>query len=331
MQGLKALQETLNQDNYFMQFLKQIKPLETGINKIKGFFKGLGTAIAGVSVIVAAFVAAIALGIKMIKDVKDGTEEYEKTLKEDRARVAYIESLKKMAEKTKELKTQTEQATTAITNFDEAISALNVSTANGIALNNDFFNSIVRQGLASQAKKAIEMMNEYLILQDKLKNNYTPGGEDEQRVKAIEEEMFNLMVAVQNSKENAEALIKVLSGGSITGVQTLTLSYFQKIMEIFKKSQPVVNRTTEAITSSATEVREAVKEAVKSITPEEEEEMYAELIERTLAKLRKKVKEDVPLLEIDIPFGIEEPKEEELKSALEKLSDEVAKKLVFLP
>src|SRR5574344_1496975 len=122
MQGLKALQETLNQDNYFMQFLKQIKPLESGINKIKGFFKGLGTAIAGVSVIVAAFVAAIALGIKMIKDVKKGTEEYEKTLKEDRARKNYIDSLKKMAEETKNLKTQTEQATTSITNFYEAIS-----------------------------------------------------------------------------------------------------------------------------------------------------------------------------------------------------------------
>ena len=326
MQGLKALQETLNQDNYFMQFLKQIKPLESGINKIKGFFKGLGTAIAGVSVIVAAFVAAIALGIKMIKDVKDGTEEYEKTLKEDRARVAYIKSLKEMAEKTKELKTQTEQATTAITNFDEAISTLNVSTANGIALNNDFFNSIVRQGLASQAKKAIELMNEYLILQDKLKNNYTPGGEDEQRVKAIEEEMFNLMVAVQNSTKNAEDLIKVLSGGSITGVQTLTLSYFQKIIEMFKKSQPAVKKTTEAIKSSVTEI----KEAVKSITVEEED--FAN-VERAMSKLKgllKKAEEGIPPIKIDIPWEFEEPEIEELKSALEKFSDEVAKKIGVL-
>ena len=36
MQGLKAIQETLNEDNYFMQFLKQIKPIEAGLNKIKG-------------------------------------------------------------------------------------------------------------------------------------------------------------------------------------------------------------------------------------------------------------------------------------------------------
>lgn len=326
MQGLKAIQETLNQDNYFMQFLKQIKPLESGINKIKGFFKGLGTAIAGVSVIVAAFVAAIALGIKMISDNIKGQEEYEKKLKEDRARVAYIDSLKKMAEETKNLKTQTEQATTSITNFDEAISALNINTAEGIALNNDFFNSIVRQGMAAQAKKAIELMNEYLILQDKLKNNYTPGGEDEQRVKAIEEEMGNLMVAVQNSTKNAEDLIKVLSGGSITGVQTLTLSYFQKIMEMFKKSQPVVKETTATIKSSVTEI----KEAVKSLTPEEiEEEDFAgiERARRKLEGLIKKVEEGVPPLQIDIPFEFEEPEIEELKSALEKFSDEVAKQI----
>lgn len=328
MQGLKAIQESLNQDNYFMQFLKQIKPVEKGINKIKGIFKGLGTAIAGVSVIVAAFVAAIALGIKMISDVKKGTEEYEKRLKDDRARVAYIDSLKKMAEKTKELKTQTEQATTAITNFDDAISTLNVSTANGIALNNDFFNSIVRQGLASQAKKAIELMNEYLILQDKLKNNYTPGGEDEQRVKAIEEEMFNMMVAVQNSKENAEDLIKVLSGGSITGVQTKTLSYFQKIIGMFKNLQPEVKKTTEAIKSSVTEV----KEAVKSLTASEiEEEDFAgvERARRKLAGLIKEFEEGVPPLQIDIPIEIEDPKIKELKSALETLSDEIAKQLGF--
>lgn len=326
MQGLKALQETLNQDNYFMQFLKQIKPLESGINKIKGLFKGLGTAIAGVSAIVAVFVAAIALGIKMISDVKKGTEEYEQTLKEDRARVAYIKSLEEMAKKTKELKTQTEQATTSITNFDEAISALNVSTANGIALNNDFFNSIVRQGLASQAKKAIELMNEYLILQDKLKNNYTPGGEDEQRVKAIEEEMFNLMVAVQNAEKNAEDLIKVLSGGSITGVQTVTLSYFQKIIEIFKKTQPEVKKTTEAIKSSVKETKEAVKSLTQAEI-EEEDFAFVERMKSAIDRLKKKVEEGVPPLEIDIPFEIEDPKEEELKSALEKFSDKVAKEL----
>ena len=85
MQGIKAIQETLNEDNYFMQFLKQIKPIEAGLTKIKGLFEGVGTAIAGVSVIVAAFVAAIALGIKMISDNnelhKEAIEQKEKDRK----------------------------------------------------------------------------------------------------------------------------------------------------------------------------------------------------------------------------------------------------------
>lgn len=204
--------------------------LGTGVKSFFSIFKGG-------NIIIAAFTAAIALATKMIKDNINATKEYEKRLKEDRARREYIATLEAMEKKTKELKTQTEQTTTAITNFDEAIVLLNTSTANGIALNNDFFNSIVRQGMASKAKKAVELMNEYLLLQDKLKDSYTPGGEDEKRVKEIEEEMGNLMIAMINSKKNAEDLIKVLSGGSIFGAQTPTLSYFQKIMEMAETLQ----------------------------------------------------------------------------------------------
>ena len=111
--------------------------------------------------------------------------------------------------------------------------------------------------------------------------------------------------------------------------QLLTLNdLITRITANYRNLQPEVKKTTEAIKSSVTEV----KEAVKSITSEEEAEMDIELIERTRGKIKSLIKEaeKIPPLEIEIPVEFEELKIEELKSALETLSDEITKQIAEL-
>lgn len=70
MQGLKSIQELLNKNNYFMQFVKNTPILMRSFTAVSGAIKGFVGAIGGFGVLagVGAIVAGFALGIKKLSD-----------------------------------------------------------------------------------------------------------------------------------------------------------------------------------------------------------------------------------------------------------------------
>ena len=70
MQGLKSIQEILNKNNYFMQFVKNTPVLMRSFTAVSGAIKGFVGAIGGFGVLagVGAIVAGFALGIKKLSD-----------------------------------------------------------------------------------------------------------------------------------------------------------------------------------------------------------------------------------------------------------------------
>lgn len=70
MQGLKSIQELLNKNNYFMQFIKNTPILMRSFTAVSGAIKGFVGAIGGFGVLagVGAIVAGFALGIKKLSD-----------------------------------------------------------------------------------------------------------------------------------------------------------------------------------------------------------------------------------------------------------------------
>ena len=328
MQGLKAIQETLNEDNYFMQFLKQIKPIEAGLNKIKGLFKGVGTAIAGVSVIVAAFVAAIALGIKMISDNnklhKEAIAQKEKDRKiteeltnEHRTHAKALKEINDKLQEQKELYKQvTAEFVAGQQTFAQYQGNLKLLTLeNQIKSLSDAYADFASK---TMAMKRHPFDQSYILAYEEAKK------------KIIETAIVtrNLSNALADPK-TATALGAILNPETSeqgASSQLLTLNdLITQITANYRNLQPEVKKTTDTI-------KTGIKEVVKSITSEEEDEMYTELIERTLRKLRglkKEAEKGIPPIQIDIPIEFEDPKIEQLKSALETLSDEITKQLGF--
>ena len=328
MQGLKTLQETLNKDNYFMQFLKQIKPVETGINKIKGFFKGLGTAIAGVSVIVAAFAAAIALGIKMISDNNklhresiELTEKRKKIIKEiTEEERTHAKALKEINEKLQEQRALYQQVTAEFIAGQKTFAQYQ-GNLKLLTLENQI--KALSEAYADFATKAME------VERHPFNPNYFLAYEEaKKKIIEIAIDTRNLSNSLADPKTaNAlEAFLNPETSEQGADSQLMTLNdLINQITVNYKRLQPVVKETTSAIESSVAEI----KEAVKPISREEEDEMYAEYIEQSLRRMRGRVKKevDVPPIQIEIPFEFEDPEVKELKSALEKFSDEVAKQI----
>ena len=328
MQGLKTLQETLNKDNYFMQFLKQIKPVETGINKIKGFFKGLGTAIAGVSVIVAAFAAAIALGIKMISDNNklhretiELTEKEKKITKEiTEEKRTHAKALKEINEKLQEQRALYQQVTAEFVAGQKTFA--------------QYQGNLKLLTLENQIKALSEAYADFATMTMEMKRHPF----DQSYLLAYEEAKKKIIETAIVTRNLSNAMADPKTANALEGIlnpktseqgaasQLMTLNdLINQINVNYKHLQPVVKETTAAIVSSVAEI----KEAVKTISREEEDEMYAEYIEQSLRRMRGRVKKEVevPPLQIEIPFEFEDPEVKELKSALEKFSDEVAKQI----
>ena len=328
MQGLKAIQETLNKDNYFMQFLKQIKPIEAGLNKIKGLFKGLGTAIAGVSVIVAAFVAAIALGIKMISDNnrlhKEAIAQKEKDRKiteeltnEHRT---HAKALKEINDKLQEQKELYKQVTAEFVAGQQTFAQYQ-GNLKLLTLENQI--KSLSEAYADFASKTMAMERHpfdqsYRLAYEEAKKKIIET--------AIATRNLSNALADPNTATALGVILNPVTSEQGASSQLLTLNdLITQITANYRNLQPEVKKTTDTIKTET-------KEAVKIITPEEEDEMYAEYIERTLRKLRalkKEAEKGIPPIQIDIPIEFEDPKIEQLKSALETLSDEITKQIGF--
>lgn len=81
MQGLKEVQELLNKDNYFMQFLKQSPALSGAVGKVTGAFKKLFAVVKSFGGYLAIFAAALAGTIKLMKVLRTNEfYEFNKTL-----------------------------------------------------------------------------------------------------------------------------------------------------------------------------------------------------------------------------------------------------------
>lgn len=81
MQGLKQVQELLNKDNYFMQFLKQSPALSGAVGKVTGAFKKLFAVVKSFGGYLAIFAAALAGTIKLMKVLRTNEfYEFNKTL-----------------------------------------------------------------------------------------------------------------------------------------------------------------------------------------------------------------------------------------------------------
>ena len=81
MQGLKQVQELLNKDNYFMQFLKQSPALSGAVGKVTGAFKKLFAVVKSFGGYLAIFAAALAATIKLMKVLRTNEfYEFNKTL-----------------------------------------------------------------------------------------------------------------------------------------------------------------------------------------------------------------------------------------------------------
>lgn len=331
MQGLKAIQESLNEDNYFMQFLKQIKPIEAGLNKIKGLFKGVGTAIAGVSVIVAAFVAAIALGIKMISDNN------------------------KLHKKAIEQKEKDRKITEELTNEHRTHAKALKEVNDKLQEQNELYKQVTAEFVAGQQTFAQYQGNlKLLTLENQIKSLSDAYADfasktmamkrhpyDQSYLLAYEEAKKKIIETAINTRNLSNALADPKTATALGAIlnpetseqgassQLLTLNdLITQITANYRNLQPEVKKTTDVI-------KTGIKEVVKSITPEEEAEMYEEQIERTqaiLRKLRKEAEKGIPPIQIDIPdipIEFEDPKIEQLKSALETLSDEITKQIGF--
>lgn len=327
MQGLKAIQETLNEDNYFMQFLKQIKPVQAGLNKIKGLFKGLGTAIAGVSVIVAAFVAAIALGIKMISDNnKLHREAIEQKEKDRRVTAELIEEHRTHAKALKEINDKLQEQKILY----QQVTAEFVAGQKTFA---EYQGNLKLLTLENQIKSLSEAYADFTAKAMAMKQHPF----DQTYILAFEEAKKKIIETAIVTRNLSNALADPKSAYALDGIlnpetseqgassQLLTLNdLINQITANYRNLEPVVEKTTDAIKNSATEVREAIK-SLTAAEIEEEDSAFTERQRKYIDRFRKKVAEDVPLLEIDIPIEFEEPEIKELKSALEKLSDEITK------
>ena len=335
MQGIKAIQESLNKDNYFMQFLKQIKPIEAGLNKIKGLFKGLGTAIAGVSVIVAAFVAAIALAAKMISDeykwYKKGIEQKEKdrkiTAELAEEHRTHAKALKEVNDKLQEQKELYKQVTAEFVAGQQTFAQYQ-GNLKLLTLENQI--KSLADAYADFASKAMAMKRH------PFDQSYVLAFEEaEKKIIEIAIDTRNLSNALADPKTTAglDAILNPVTSEQGASSQLLTLNdLITQITANYRKLQPEVKKTTDVITTGNKEVVKS-KEVVRSITREEEDAMMdEEQIELTRAILRRRLKmknEDIPPIQIDIPIEFEDPKIEQLKSALETLSDEIAKQIGF--
>lgn len=81
MQGLKQVQELLNKDNYFMQFIKQSSALSGAVGKVTGAFKKLFAIVKSFGAYIAIFAAAFTGLIKVIKWSRSNEfYEFNKTL-----------------------------------------------------------------------------------------------------------------------------------------------------------------------------------------------------------------------------------------------------------
>src|SRR5574344_380269 len=304
MQGLKAIQETLNEDNYFMQFLKQIKPIEAGLNKIKGLFKGLGTAIAGVSAIVAAFVAAIALGIKMISDNnklhKEAIAQKEKDRKvtEELAREhrTHAKALKEINDKLQEQKILYQQVTAEFVAGQKTFA--------------QYQNNLKLLTLENQIKSLSEAYADFASKTMAMKRHPF----DQSYVLAYEEAKKKIIELAIDTRNLSNALGDPNTATALEGIlnpetseqgassQLLTLNdLINQITVNYRNLQPEVKATTEAIKSSVTEIKEGVK-SLTAAEIEEEDSAFTERQRKYIDRFRKKVEEDIPLLQIDIPI-----------------------------
>ena len=286
MQGLKEVQELLNKDNYFAQFIKQqekaggavgkfITTLKSGMTSLKSF------------VGYASVIGAIYFGFtKALKALSATTYEYSKSLEELIIRQG--EAIKASQEHTKTMQLQIEteiyqKVAKGVMSLSDAQEELEKAELKATEQN-------IKSTQTRIENLKTELLTQKAALEIRKKIMETPstlglsgGGAAMAGAEAA---------AVKNAQKNIEATKQEIES-AITSLGELEIKLDNMKKELEKSTDNGNNRNNRNSgnngnnrnnRNNGNNGNNTKKEVVRSITPEEEAEMDAELIDRTLHK-----------------------------------------------